>query len=113
MKICDAVGAGGVKEGGQSPSLNAHSPGCPCLSLAGRFGVGCPESILMVVVSDYYKVFKRSVAPCQSFRVVWYEVLACCRAHTCSHCAPIQGVPDAPKAQAMSLSRTGQAGSVP
>ena len=63
----------------------------PKLPLTWRFGVGCPESILMVVVSGCYKVFKNSVVVCRSFGVVLIEVLARCRAHTCSCCAPLQG----------------------
>ena len=85
----------------------------PKLPLPWCFVVGCPKSILMVVVSGCYKVFKNSVVVCQSFGVVLNEVLAFCRAHTCSRCAPLQGVPDAPEDQAMSLSRTGRPGSVP
>ena len=85
----------------------------PKLPLPWRFVVGCPKSIFMVVVSGCYKVFKNSVVVCRSFGVVLNEVLAFCRAHTCSRCAPLQGVPDAPEDQAMSLSRTGRPGSVP
>ena len=85
----------------------------PKLPLPWRFGVGCPESILMVVVSGCYKVFKNSVVVCRSFGVVLNEALACCRTHTCSRCAPLHGVPDAPEDQAVSLSRTGRPGSVP
>lgn len=85
----------------------------PKLPVPWHFGVGCPESILMVVVSGCYKVFKNSVVVCRYFGVVLNEVLAYCRAHTCSCCAPLHRVPDAPKDQAVSLSRTGQPGSVP
>lgn len=50
-------------------------------------------SVLKVSVSDYYyKVFKSSVALCQSFRVVQHTWLAGCEVRTCPSCAPIQGV---------------------
>ena len=108
MKICDVGGleAGGDGGGWWSPALCSGSPSGPCL---GVLEWAAP----MVVVSGCYKVFKNSVVVCRSFGVVLNEVLAFCRAHTCSRCAPLHGVPDAPEDQAMSLSRTGRPGSVP
>lgn len=77
----------------------------PKLPLTWRFGVGCPESILMVVVSGCYKVFKNSVVVCRAFGVVLNEVLARCR---CSSSG------EHPRTRpARSLSRTGRPGSVP
>ena len=108
MKICDVGGleAGGDGGGWWSPALGSGSPSGPCL---GILEWAAP----MVVVSGCYKVFKNSVVVCRFFRVVLNEVLAFCRAHTCSRCAPLHGVPDAPEDQAVSLSKAGRPGSVP
>lgn len=76
-KICSAEGLGARGGGGgQAVSrFECCQPRLPLPSLVGCFGVGCSKSILMVVASDYYKVFKRSVAHvCWSFRVVRCKV---------------------------------------